>query len=215
MKKASLVLLLVGFLVTGCGGGEIELQPETDMEKLSTSVAATMYADLQKEPTLTQTPAGISVDDGLLNVDITLPNSLFLDTDMTTFDVDAYANENGFKKAIINEDGSITVTMSKSKHKEILKEYSDEIKQNFNELIGSESTPYIIGITSNSDFTKTIIDVDRAGYELAFDVTPINIGIPSMFYQVLAGIENHCEIIIRDGATKETLKSVIFPDALQ
>jgi hypothetical protein len=54
MKKASLVLMLVGLLVAGCGGGETEPQPETDMEKLSTSVAATVYAEFQKEePTAT------------------------------------------------------------------------------------------------------------------------------------------------------------------
>ncbi len=215
MKKFLFVLMLAGLLVAGCGGSQIEPQPELDIEKVSTSVAATMYADLQKEPTLTPTPAGISIDKGLLNVDITLPPSLFSDTDMSTFDIDAYVKEAGFKKAVINEDGSITATMSKSRHKEILEEFSAEVKQTFNELIGFESTPYITGVTSNSDFTKIIVDVDRVSYESAFDLTYFAIATPSFFYQAIAGIEYHCEITIRDGATQETINSVIYPDAMQ
>jgi len=54
VKKESLVLMLVGLLVAGCGGGEIEPQTGLDIEKVSTSIAATMYAEFQKEePTAT------------------------------------------------------------------------------------------------------------------------------------------------------------------
>ncbi len=215
MKKAGLVLMLVGLLVAGCGGGEIEPQHETDMEKISTSVAATMYAELPKDPTSTPTPSGISVDKGLMNVDITLPASMFSDIDMSTFDTQAYVEENGFNNAVINEDGSITITMSKSKHKEVMEKYTADINSSFNEMISSEDTPYITSIVSDSNFKSVIIEVDRAGYESAFDLTPFTIGLQSMLYQAFAGIDYHCEIIIMDNITKEIITSVIYPDVLQ
>jgi hypothetical protein len=36
---------------------------------------------------------------------------------MSDFDSDQYAAEQGFTKAVLNEDGSVTVTMTKAKHK--------------------------------------------------------------------------------------------------
>jgi hypothetical protein len=164
---------------------------------------------------LTETAVGISVDEGILNVEITFPASLLSNTDMSTFDADAYARENGFIKAVVNEDGSITATLSKSRHQEILEEYAAEVNKTFTEMIGSEDTPYITGVTSNSDFTSVIVDVDRIGYESVFDLTPLAIGFSSMYYQVIAGLELHCEITIRDNVTLETITSVIYPDAWQ
>jgi hypothetical protein len=163
----------------------------------------------------TETAAGISVEEGLLNVDITLPASLFSNSDLSTFDVDAYARENRFNKAVINEDGSITITLTKSRHKEILEEYAAQINKTFTEMIGSEDTPYITGVTSNSDFTSVIVDVDKVGYESTIDLTPLAIYFGSALYQAFAGVEPHCEITIRDNVTSETIISVVYPDALQ
>lgn len=218
MKRLTFMLLIMAIIIVGCSQATQVPIPTQDIKAIGTQISSTMIAGAVQTQQAMITPTiseGISIDAGLLNVDITLPASLFSDEDMSTFDVDAYANKNGFKKAVINEDGSITITVSKSKYKEMLEEAAADLNKTFYEMIGSENTPYITGLTSNSDFTSIIVDVDKVGYESAFDLTPFTIGISSMFYQAIAGVEYHCEITIRDGATKETITSFIYPDAMQ
>jgi len=211
------LVLLGSLLMVGCRTNESKIQATQDIDAISTNVAATMYAEVAiEEPTITPTMSGeISVDSDLFDVDITLPASLFSDDYMATFNADTYAAENGFKKAVVNEDGSITITVSKARHKEMLEEYAAQLNKTFNEMIGGEDTPYITGITSNSDFTSIIIDVNRVGYESAFDFSAFTIGIDSMFYQSIAGMDLHCEITIRNGNTKETISTVVYPDVIQ
>lgn len=97
---ASMVLTLAA-----CGGKAGSAQPPAPSPSASQPVNAS--------PTPTETPsAGIQVDESLLSVDITLPASIFEGQDLSAFDADAYAREEGFQKAVVNDDGSITVTMS-------------------------------------------------------------------------------------------------------
>ena len=160
------------------------------------------------------TSAKIETDEKLLSVDITLPASMFEGQDMTNFDADAYANEQGFSAAKVNEDGSITVTMSKTKHKELLEEMAISLETNFAEFVNGENTPYIKEISHNDDFTAVTMKVDKAAYESAFDFTPLAIGMSVAMYQAFIETEYHVEISIVDVATGETINSTTYPDAL-
>ena len=160
------------------------------------------------------TSAKIETDEKLLSVDITLPASMFEGQDMTNFDADAYANEQGFSAAKVNEDGSITVTMSKTKHKELLEEMAISLETNFAEFVNGENTPYIKEISHNDDFTAVTMKVDKAAYESAFDFTPLAIGMSVAMYQAFIETEYHVEISIVDVATGETINSITYPDAL-
>ena len=223
MKKM-IFLLLFTILMSGCNAPKLISQSTPDMNKIGTEVSSTIMANIKnteeskstKTPSITPTiSTGISVDNGLLNDDITLPASLFSGQDMSKFDVNSYANENGFKKAVKNEDGSITITVSKAKHKEMLIEYAANLNETFNEMIGSENTPYVKGVTSNSDFTSVIVDVNSASYQSAIDFSQLTIGISAMLYQQIAGMKQHCVITIRDGITKEIINSVTYPDVFR
>lgn len=163
--------------------------------------------------TTESTAAKIETDEKLLTVDITLPASLFADEDMTKFDANAYASEQGFKSAKLNEDGSVTVTMTKAKHKELLKEMADSLDANFKEFVNSENTPYIKEITHNENFTIVTMKVDKAAYENAFDFTPLTIGMSVAMYQAFTETEYRVEISILDAATGTTINSITYPDA--
>ena len=160
------------------------------------------------------TSAKIETDEKLLSVDITLPASMFEGQDMTTFDADAYANEQGFSAAKVNEDGSITVTMSKTKHKELLNEMATSLETGFAEFVDGETTPYIKEISHNDDFTAVTMQVDKAAYENAFDLTPFAIGLSVAMYQAFTETEYHVDISIIDVATGETINTITYPDAL-
>ena len=158
--------------------------------------------------------AGIDVDENLLTVDITLPASIFEGQDMAAFDADAYANEQEFISAKVNEDGSVTVSMTKGKHSELLDEMAASLDSAFAEFVNSEDTPYIKEITHNDDFTTVTMKVDKAAYESAFDFTPFAIGVSVAMYQAFTENEYRVEINIVDVATGDTINTIIYPDAL-
>ena len=195
MKKYCCVAFLI--ILSGCRNPDASPVPE-ELDQAETIVTMTLKANTSE----TSTPmpieiiGEITVDPGMTNVEITIPASMFGSTDMSTFDIEKYTNDNGFRNAVLNANGSITVTMSKSRHTELIDEMAHSINKSFDEL--TAETAYITGITANTDFTKVTVDVDRAGYEAAFDVTPLAIAMNVGFYQILAGKEQGLEIIIRD-----------------
>lgn len=212
MKNMCSFLLAVLMLLslTACSGNtNTESPPASDN-------IATVESDetSSQEDQIEQQASGgeVQVDEGLFNVTITLPASYF--EDMTNFDPDTYANEQGFKEVAVNEDGSISITMSKTKHNELMAQMKASLDQAFMELVEAEDTPYIKAVTSSDGYTTVIVDVDKAGYESAFDLTPLAIGISVMIYQQYDGSELHCEVIIRDVDSGETLNSVVYPDAM-
>lgn len=202
MKKKALELLIVlsaCFILAGCGG---DANVDVPIEA----------GDISPVPSATST-GGVEVDDGLLSVDITLPASMFDGQDMSAFDPDAYAEKQGFQKAVLNEDGSIVVTMSKTKHKELLEQMAAQYNDTFSAMVGAEDTLYIKSIAHTDNFSEIIVEVDRAAYEAEnFDLTPFTLGMSGMMYQVFSGDELHVEVIIKDSATGDVITSSIYPD---
>lgn len=156
----------------------------------------------------------IDTDEKLLTVEITIPASIFAEEDMSTFDPDAYAAEQGFISAKVNDDDSVTITMSKAKHKELLDELETSLDTSFAEFVNGENTPYIKDITHNDDFSAVTMKVDREAYENAFDFTPFAIGVLVAWYQAFTETECHVTISIVDVATGETMDTITYPDDL-
>lgn len=167
------------------------------------------------EPAATTEAQSIEVDEGLIFVDITLPDWFLEGEDMSTFDPAAYARKNDFKKAVLNDDGSLTVTLSKAKHRELLEEAAASLEAAFAEYVDGAETPYIKSITHSDDFKEVTISVVRADYENAFDITPFSIGIGVMMYQSIAGTDFRTEISVVDVDTGDVINTAVYPDNLQ
>jgi len=146
-------------------------------------------------------------------VEITIPASLAGYTESNdSFDPTAYVVENGFISAVINEDTSITITMTRARHKELLAEMTAEYDEAFQEMIGAESTPYITDITHSDDFRSFVVTVERAGYENAYiELTPFLLGLSGAVYQTFAGTQPYVTISIVDNQTGEELLSQVYP----
>lgn len=211
-KKITSVILSLTLILSFAGCSQNNIEATNDP---SGSTNQTTSAPETKVTEATEVNYNVETDEKFLTVDITFPSSFFQGEDMDTFDADAYANENGFNAAVLNEDGSLTVTMTKSKHRELLEEMSISLDENFAELIEGEDTPYIKDITHNEDFTVVTMKVDRATYENAFDMTPLAIGMSTAMYQMLIEIENYVAINIVDVATGETINTITYPDTLE
>lgn len=214
IKKAIAIILSVLLLLSCAACGQEAPAPATEPATEPPVVSTTPPTEPETEPIETTAPAVIEADENLLTVDITLPASFFEGTDMSTFDTEAYAQEQGLLSAELNEDGSMIVTMTKGRHKEMLEELSGQLDSYFEELVEGPDTAYVKDISHNKDFTAVTVEVDRAAYENAFDFTPLAIGLSVSVYQAFIEMEHHVEISTVDADTGDVLNTVIYPDAL-
>jgi predicted small lipoprotein YifL len=207
MKKSRMLLLVLALLMSFAACGS-----ETPPEPAETAGVPTA----QEAEHAAGTDAGgegIDTDENLLTGDITLPPSFFEGEDMAAFDPDAYAEEQRFQKAVLNSDNSVTVTMTKARHRELLAEMADSLETSFAAMMGAEDTPYIENITHTDDFGEITVDVNRAGYEaVVFELTPFALGMSGMMYQVFTESEPHVEVIVRDADTGDVIHSAVYPD---
>lgn len=136
--------------------------------------------------------------------------------DLSNFDEKEYLAENeGIKSARVNDDGSLTLTMTKSKHKEMLEEVRKSIDESFGEFIEGDNTSYIKTIDYTENYRDIMVGVDREAYENSFDLTPFFLGISAGMYQSIAGIEYRTTITINDTLSGEVITSVTYPDAFE
>lgn len=161
--------------------------------------------------------SGIEVDKGLLNVEITLPASLVGEEGMEDFE--ASVKETVDSDITLNDDGSVTVKMSKSDHKKMLEELKEEFVASVDSIIEDESFVTIQDITYNKDLTNIqMIVSDQESFENSFDgFATLSLGIGSLFYQAFDGkdlTKDKITIEIVDQSTNETIHEIIYPDVL-
>lgn len=207
MKKILAFILSICILssMVACSSGET---PNT-----STPTTTEIVESTTQESTSTETTASdaINTDEKLLTVEITLPATFLEGEDMSTFDAGTYAKENDFKSATLNDDGSITIVMSKSKHRELLKEMQHSLEDSFSQLVEADETPYIKEIIHNDDFSVIDIKVIRSDYENTIDLTPFVAGVYAAMYQAFLDMEYHCEINIIDVDTGDIIETTELP----
>lgn len=197
MRKYGFIMLILAIAVlAACSSNEQKASNQTKDEKKNEEV---------------------SVDKGLLNVEVTLPASMFEGEDIDS--VIAEAKKDGVKEVTKNEDGSLTYKMSKSKHKEMMKELETNVKDTIEETKTSGDFASIKDITHNDSFSEFTLLVDKSAYENSMDgFASIGFGMSGMIYQMFNGSDaDHTKvtILIKDEATQETFDEIVYPDALE
>lgn len=204
MKKLitlGLVVVIVSSLVLS----------DCSKKELNQNITNSEEVDLIEEDEKSE---GASVDKNILTVDITFPKEIVGDT--SSFNEQYYLAENeGIKSANVNDDGSLTLTMTKEKHKELLDEMKLNMDETFKGLIGGEDTPYIKDIKYTKDYREVRVMVAKEAYEESFDFTPYIIGVSAGMYQLYSGEEYKCTIIMEDAEIGEEIYSIVYPDALE
>lgn len=126
------------------------------------------------------------MDKGLLNVEVMLPASMFEGEDMDSSI--AEAEKEGIK-VTRNDDGSVTYKMSKSKHKEMMKEMETELQKTIADTKNGEDYPSVKEVSYNKDYSEFTLEVEREAYENSFDGFAVfGLGLSGMFYQLFNGV---------------------------
>lgn len=199
MKKWSYSLLLaMAILALAACGAEKEASKTSNDEKE------------------TEDSEEFAVDKGLLNVENTMPASFVEGQDMESTIKEAEAEGIEVTK---NEDGSLTYKMSKSEHKQMMKDLKKKAEESLEEIKTDGTFPSVKDIDYNKSFSKFTMTVDKAAYENSMDAwSVIGIGITGMMYNLFNGEDMDkmkINIDLKDEATGEVFDTTVYPDALE
>jgi len=151
----------------------------------------------------------LAVDDNLLTVDVTLGSAFFEDS--TPEEIQAAAKENGFLGCKINDDGSVTYTMTKGKRKEFLENYEKSIEETLKGYIeGENAVDSFQEIQHNSDFSEFNVTMDSEKATVWDTLYCIPLYIAGAYYQIFAGKDpDQLDVIVNfiDVNTKEIVES--------
>lgn len=151
----------------------------------------------------------IKTEKGILNVTITIPSSFVGEEGVTQEELDQEVKEKGFKSATINEDGSVTYVMSKSKQKELLKKMKEDMDGNLNDMIGGESTPNVTDIQVNKDVTEFTVTTTNTELDLGESFSCIALFMYGGLYNSFAGNEDFDVLVTyKNSDSKEVIEKI-------
>lgn len=167
----------------------------------------------------TDEESGIEVDKGLLNVEIKLPSNFFDEEELASIE-ENIEQETQEAEVTKNDDGSITVKMSKSDHKKMLEEMKEEFIVAIEDILEDENFVSIQDISYNKDFSNlTMVVSDKETFENSLDgFATLTLGVGSLLYQAFDGKDLEKDKVmleIVDDSTNETIHEIIYPDALE
>lgn len=198
MKKLLILplILLLGILLVACSQGDDSGKKKEGAEKAS-------------EETL-------KVDKGLLNVEVTIPATLYKGQDIDS--IISEAKNSGIKEVIKNDDGSLTYKMSKSEHKKMMKELKERLVKSVEELKTSEDFASINDVAYNKSFSEFTLTVNKEKFEGSFDaLASFGLALAGMYYQLFNGadVEHYkVTVYIKDESNGEVFDTMVYPDEL-
>ena len=138
-----------------------------------------------------ETKETVEVDEGLLNVTVTLPASFFEMMGTTSEDYVAEMKEDQgdkLKDVKINDDKSVELTMSKKNYNEMMDNMTKSIDESIQKMVDDQETyPNITAVTVNKDYTEYTVTLESGelGFNESFSV--LNFYIWGGLYQAFAG----------------------------
>lgn len=158
MKRKRLAFLLCGALTISMAACSVNNDSE--------NAASVETPNVQSAESTPEAQDSLEVDKNIFNVEITVPSS-FLEEGTTQDDLDAIAEESGFKSVTLNDDGSATYVMTKSQHDQMMKELQETIDEGLSDMVNTEEYPNITGISANNAYTEFTIKVASTEVSMA------------------------------------------------
>lgn len=156
----------------------------------------------------------IEVDENLLTVDVTLPASFFEGSNEE--EIISNAKKEGYISAKVNDNGSVTYTMTRAKRNEMLKGMEESINESIQEMLqGDEKVESFIDIKHNNNFSEFDIYVDPDKYTDWDSFYSLTFYMFGAFYQNIDGVSpEDIDIIVRfiDNNTKEVIDTGSYKD---
>lgn len=131
--------------------------------------------------------------------------------DMTQEKVDQAVSDNGFISGVLNDDGSVTFSMSKSQHAEFLQSLKDSTEEMAAGFVdGDDRIESFTKITFNDDLSEFKVYVDSAVYTNFDPISSIAFYFAGQYYQLFSGVPyDDTEVVIEfiDKDTDEIIET--------
>lgn len=214
MKKFATIIFASGLALAACSS---DSESETEPIEESGSAEDAMTDTPESEDTESGGDSqGVSVDEGLFDVEVTIPAGFFEGEDPEQ--LAAEAEEEGIEEATVNDDGSVTYKMSKAQHKEMMAELATSVEEAKTDILESGDFPSIQSIETSDNYDRFTVNVDRQAYEDSFDgFATITLGLVGSFYQLYDGADpDNYEVTLEmtDAETGEVFDTIVYPEAL-
>lgn len=182
MKRIiTLILVLVLLVSLGACGKKDTAEPADN---------SSSAAEPDESASETEGLGAVEVDEGLFNVTVTVP-AQFMEG-VTQDDLNTQASEGKYKSATLNEDGSVSIVMSKSQHDELLTTTAASLDEDLNAMVGSDEYPNLVSIEHNADFTDFTVTTKSTELDLAESFSVMMFYMAGGMYNAFAGnnVEN-------------------------
>ena len=212
MSKKNSLPALAGVLVLLVAGCASEENPAPEAE-MTVEESQENQADAEAETGESDDGESIGVDEGLLTVDVTIPAEFY--QGVSEEEIAQSVEEEGYSDFVVNPDGSVTFTMSKSVWNEALRDMKAELDASIQE-IANEYPEMLKSVTYDDDVTEFELVVDRAAYESNSEAQWLGFGLnfQAQFYQMFAGVpadERGGSVQFIDEATGEVFDTQEWP----
>ena len=190
MKRLVSLVLCVSMLLSlvACGTPQDAAAPENPAEN----------------PEVTEQPASIEVEKELFDVSVTLPADLMGEITQEELEEDS----EHFHSATLNEDGSVTFVMSKRQHKELLQELAASIREELDQMPGSENYPNVTKVEANEDFTVFTMTTTSEEPTLTESLSVMGFYIYGGMYGIFSGNDpENIHVDFVNAATGEVMAS--------
>lgn len=213
MKKFAAIIAASGLALAACSS---DSEPETEPVEETDGAAGTMTDTQDTEDAESdEEGGGISVDEGLFDVEVTIPSSFFEGEDPEQ----VAANVDNAEEATVNDDGSITYKMSKAQHEEMMQEVATSVEEATTTITESGDYPSIQAIETSDNYDHFTFQVDREAYENSFDgFATMTLGVVGSLYQLFNGEDpDSYEVVIEmeDAESGEVFNTITYPEALE
>ncbi|MDR0469663.1 MAG: hypothetical protein LBH09_06780 [Peptococcaceae bacterium] len=143
------------------------------------------------------------------SVAITFSEQMFEGVELS----DEFIEINGYIDGMRNDDGSVTIVMSKSRQQMFLSSFREDV--NFNIEYFLSEIDYLKDIAFSDDMRYMDIYVDGSTeIEILYEM-PYFFSLPLEQYQITLGQEVRTTISVIDADTKATIMTLVFPDVEQ
>lgn len=204
--RSSLGVLCVGILAVSALSS-CQTPPPSEIITEEAEVAQPEEGNIRDLEALTE----VEVDTGLFLVDITLPSDFT--EGLSQEDLENELSENGFRSATLNDDGSVTYTMTKSRHNEVLAELRESIRDSVNGFIADEPETYS-SISFDRDLRNFTVTVNAENFNGEAPWLEFSLAFQAGFYYIFAGTSEEnptLKINYVDAATGNILATSTWP----
>lgn len=153
MKRMAALTAAASLALSLAACGSAPSTADTPAETPAQTAAPTTEPDisLQEAADAISTAEQIEVEDNLFDVTLTLPADYA--SDITEEEIAQQVADGKVHTGTLNDDGSVTYTMSKAQHTALLESIAAELRSTMDDMIGSPDYPNLTAIETNDDFT--------------------------------------------------------------